>query len=90
MPKTNTVGDENMLQLLFQNYNPDENALKIIRAMEIPGVGCMVQVTTRQNSRDGIRVVTETSTFIPGVTIVEDVNRGHKLVAAWSIAGTDE
>ena len=50
-------------------------------AMDIPGVGCIVQVTTQQRNPDGSYAVSEALTFVPGVKIVDDENNGRKLIA---------
>ena len=49
--------------------------MKSAKAMEIRGVGCVVQVTTQQGDH-----VAEALTFVPGVEIVPDVNGGRKLM----------
>ena len=51
--------------------------MKSAKAMEIDGVGCVVQVTTQQGSN-----VAEALVFVPNATIVDDVNGGRKLVTA--------
>lgn len=68
------VGDGNMYQLLFKAYTKKENWMKSSKAMEIEGVGCVVQVTTQQGDN-----VAEAICFVPGVKIVPDGD-GKKLV----------
>ena len=53
--------------------------MKSSKAMEVSGVGCVVQVTTQQRNPDGSYAVAEALTFVPGVTIVPDDNGGRKL-----------
>jgi nitrate reductase NapAB chaperone NapD len=48
--------------------------MKSTKALEVPNVGCVVQVTTQQGDS-----VAEALTFIPGVEIVDDDNGGRKL-----------
>lgn len=69
------VGNGNMFQLLCKASSEKEKWMKSTKAMEIPGLGCVVQVTTQQ----GIQVA-EAVTFVPGVCIAEDENGGRKLV----------
>jgi hypothetical protein len=51
--------------------------MKSTKAMQIDGVGCVVQVTTQQGDN-----VSEAVTFVPNVKIVSDENGGRKLVQA--------
>ena len=54
-------------------HNSDASGAK---AMEIPGVGCVVQVTTQQGDN-----VAEAVCFVPDVVVVVDIeNEGRKLV----------
>lgn len=79
------IGDENMFRTLSRTRSTSQSWVKTTTAMEIPGVGCLVLVTT-QYGHPGTHsmqyALEETSTFVPGVTITEDVNGGLKLVAA--------
>jgi hypothetical protein len=71
-----TVGNGDMFQLLCKTSSASEDWMKSTKAMEIPGIGCVVQVTTQQTDN-----VAESVCFVPGVKIVEDDNNGRKLVA---------
>ena len=52
--------------------------MKSTKAMQIDGVGCVVQATTQQRNADGSYSVAEALTFVPGVRIVETRNEaGH-------------
>lgn len=71
-----TLGN-NAFKLLFKMASGDgtldegkQSILKIIRAMEIHGVGCLVSVTT--NLWIDSMQVSEALTFVPGVKIVND------------------
>ena len=70
-------GNGDMFQLLSKASSKNEGWMKSTKAMEIPGVGCVVQVTTQQGDN-----VAEALTFVPGATIVpDDANApGRKLV----------
>lgn len=67
-------GDGDMFKLLCKASSKSEGWMKSTKAMEIEGLGCLVQVTTQQGDN-----VAEALQFIPGVTIVEDINNGRKL-----------
>jgi uncharacterized membrane protein len=71
-----SVGNGDLFQLLSKASSQQEEWMKSTKAMEIPGVGCVVQVTTQQ----GIQIA-EAVCFIPGVKIVNDINAGKKLIA---------
>lgn len=70
------VGNGNLFQLLSKASSKQQGWMKSSKAMEIPGVGCVVQVTTQQGDH-----VAEALTFIPGVRIADDENGGRKLIA---------
>lgn len=76
------VGNGDSFSLLCKASSVGEGWMKSTKAMEIPGVGCVVQVTTQQENPDGSYAVAEALSFVPGVTIVEDENDGRKLVKA--------
>ena len=79
VPDINVVGDGDMFRLLCKASSEAEGWMKSTKAMEIPGVGCVVQVTTQQRTRKGGYAVAEAVTFVPGVSIVDDVNGGRRL-----------
>jgi len=64
-------GDGNMFKLLCKASSQKEGWMKSTKAMEIPEVGCVVQVTTQQKGLDGTYSVAEAVTFVPGVKIEE-------------------
>ena len=68
-------GDGDMFQLLCKASSDKEGWMKSTKAMEIPEMGCMVQVTTQQGNN-----VAEAVCFIPDVRIENDINDGRKLV----------
>lgn len=70
------VGNPDQLQLLCKASSKSQGWMKSAKAMEIPGVGCVVQVTTQQGDN-----VAEALTFVPDAMIVDDINNGKKLVA---------
>lgn len=61
-----TWGDGDMFVLLSKAFSINEKWMKSTKAMEIDGVGCVVQVTTQQGDN-----VAEALTFVPNVMILE-------------------
>jgi len=59
-------GDGDMFKLLCKASSEKEGWMKSTKAMEIGGVGCVVQVTTQQGDN-----IAEAVTFVPRVSIVE-------------------
>jgi len=76
------VGNGDMFQLLCKASSQSEGWMKSTKACEIPGTGCLVQVTTQQQNFDGSYAVAEALTFIPSVKISNDKNYGRKLIKA--------
>ena len=70
------VGNGDTFRLLCKASSKSQGWMKSAKAMEIPGWGCLVQVTTQQGDH-----VAEALCPVPGVRIVDDVNGGRKLVA---------
>jgi len=73
------VGDGDMFKLLSKASSEKEGWMKSTKAMEIPKVGCIIQVTTQQRNPDGSYSVAEALTFVDNVKIVYDANSGRKL-----------
>lgn len=59
-----TYGNGDMFKLICKASSVQEDWMKSTKAMEIEGVGCIVQVTTQQGDN-----VAEALTFVPGVAI---------------------
>jgi hypothetical protein len=85
-------GNGDMFQLLCKASSQAQGWMKSTKAMEIPGIGCVVQTTTQQRNPDGSYAVAEAVTFVPGVRIavtgahnggdgVGEVADGRELVA---------
>ena len=70
-------GNGDMFQLLCKASSQMEGWMKSTKAMEIPGFGCVVQVTTQQGNN-----VAEALCFVPGVRIVEDIDTGGRKLDA--------
>jgi len=63
-------GNGDMFKLLSKASSQAEGWMKSTKAMEIPNVGCIVQITTQQGDN-----VAEAAVFVPGVKIKE-INAG--------------
>ena len=79
IPDLLVIGNGDMFRVLCKASSQAEGWMKSTKAMEIPGVGCVVQVTTHQRNHDGTNAVAEAVTFVPGARIVDDLNGGRKL-----------
>lgn len=62
-------GDGDTFKLICKASSQEEGWMKSTKAMEIHGVGCVIQVTTQQRNPDGSYSVAEAITFVPGVEI---------------------
>ena len=70
-------GNGDTFRLICKASSKAEGWLKSTKAMEILGVGCVVQVTTQQGDN-----VSEALCFVPGVEIVESKDgSGYKLAS---------
>lgn len=58
----------NQWVLLCKAWSDTEGWMKSTKAMPVPG-GVVMQVTTQQQSSNGVYAVAEALTFIPGVTL---------------------
>jgi len=70
------VGNGDTFQLICKASSKEQGWMKSTKAMEVPGLGCLVQVTTQQGSN-----VAEALCFVPDCRIEDDVNGGRKVVA---------
>jgi len=61
-------GNGDTFKLISKASSAAEGWMKSTKAMEIPFVGCVIQVTTQQGDN-----VSEAVTFVPGVKIVEKI-----------------
>jgi hypothetical protein len=82
VPDVAVVGNGDLFQLLCKASSKAQGWMKSTKAMEIPGIGCIVQVTTQQQNPDGSYAVAEAVTFVTGVRISEkQPDGGRHLVA---------
>jgi hypothetical protein len=69
VPDLQVFGNGDTFQLICKASSQSEGWMKSTKAMEIPGVGCVVQVTTQQRNPDGSYAVAEAVCFVPNVRI---------------------
>lgn len=67
-------GNGDTFQLICKASSKAEGWMKSTKAMEIPEMGCVVQVTTQQGDQ-----VAEALVFVPGASIKTDADGNRKL-----------
>ena len=73
-----TYGDPNTFELLQEASSESENWAESVKAMEIPGVGCVIWVTSQFSGN-----LAEALTFVPQVRIIPvdgDPANGRRLI----------
>ena len=75
VPDIEVVGNGDTFQLICKASSKDQGWMKSCKAMEIPDLGCVVQVTTQNNDN-----VAEALCFVPGARIRKDA-AGNKVLA---------
>ena len=68
-------GNGDTFKLISKAFSKSENWMKSTKAMQIDGIGCVVQVTTQQGDN-----VAEALTFVPNVKIETIVDQGGNIV----------
>ena len=71
------VGNPDMFRLLCKASSKEQGWMKSTKAMEIPAIGCVVQVTTQQGDN-----VAEALAFVPGVKVTDD-GEGNLNLVSW-------
>lgn len=71
------TGNCDLWQLLSKASSQSQGWMKSSKAMQIDGVGVIVQVTTQQGEH-----VAEAVTFVPNAKVIPDGKGGRKLVRA--------
>lgn len=69
-------GNGDTFKLICKASSQSEGWMKSTKAMEIPNVGCVVQVTTQQGDN-----IAEAVTFVPNVRIHEGKDESGKVVS---------
>ena len=70
-----TYGDGDTFKLICKASSQSEGWMKSTKAMQIDGVGCVIQVTTQQGDN-----VSEALTFVPNTVIVQTKDDGGTIV----------
>lgn len=83
-------GKTDMFKLLSKASSEKEGWMKSTKAMEIPHVGCVVQVTTQQKNPDGSYSVAEALTFVPDAYITQDKDKNGKVTGRSLAPGLTE
>jgi hypothetical protein len=73
-------GNGDTFKLICKASSQEEGWMKSTKAMQIDGVGCVIQVTTQQNEE-----VAEAITFVPGVKIEETIDEATGTVISRKI-----
>lgn len=85
VPDVKFFGDPDDFQLICKASSESEGWMKSTKAMEIPGAGCLVQVTTQQrNEADGSYAIAEALAFVPNCRILSQYELRR------NIAGEDD
>ena len=69
------VGNGDLFRLMSKASSKSEGWMKSTKVLPIPGVGCVLQVTTQQGEN-----VAEALTFIPGVVVAVDTQGNPILI----------
>lgn len=73
------TGNGDLFQLIAKASSAQQGWMKSTKAMQIPGIGCVVQVTTEFRNKEGqVTACAEALTFVPGVTIREQGAENNK------------
>ena len=81
VPDIVVYGNGDLFKLLSKASSQREGWMKSTKVMEIPHVGCLVQVTTQQRNPDSSYAVAEALQFVPGVVLLENA-AGRCLIKA--------
>lgn len=69
-------GDGDTFKLICKASSEEQGWMKSTKAMEVEGVGCVIQITTQQRNFDGSYAIAEALSYIPNVKIEEDAETG--------------
>lgn len=73
-------GNGDTFELICKASSNEQGWMKSTKACEIPGVGCIVQVTTQQKNPDGSYSLAEALTFVPGVILERETDSEGKVI----------
>lgn len=83
VPDIQVFGNGDMWELLCKASSESEGWMKSTKALEIPDLGCIVQVTTQQRNPDGSYAVSEAITFVPGTYIGRYENANKEITGRY-------
>jgi len=66
-------GDGDTFKLISKASSKAEGWMKSTKAMEVPKIGCVIQVTTQQRNSNGTYSIAEAITFVPSCCIQDEV-----------------
>lgn len=69
VPDLQVVGDGDIFQVLSKAWSEEEGWMKSTKALEVKGLGCLIQVTTQQRNPDGSYAVAEALSFVPNTQL---------------------
>ena len=69
-------GDGDTFKLICKASSEAEGWMKSTKAMEIEGIGCVIQVTTQQGDN-----IAEALTFVPNANVLEEHDTNGELIA---------
>jgi len=81
VPDIKVWGDGDTFKLICKASSASEGWMKSTKAMEIPGAGCVVQVTTQQGDH-----VADALTFVPEVEIIDIKDSAGVVVGRYLLA----
>lgn len=74
-------GDGDTFQLISKASSENEGWFKSTKAMEVEGVGCVVQVTTQQRNPDNSYSLDDAVTFVPNCKIERKLNENGEVIS---------
>ena len=75
---TSKIGDPSLWLTICKVKDAANGSVKETKAMTA-GTGCLVQVSSSQRNKDGTYQIAEAVTYVPNVTIIKDIDGGHRL-----------
>ncbi len=80
VPDIEFFGDGDAFKLICKASSQEEGWMKSTKALQIDGLGCLIQVTTQQRNLDGSYAVAEALTFVKDAKIEEPSMGGNSAV----------
>lgn len=76
-------GNGDAFALLCKASSQEQGWMKSTKAMNVPGAGALVQVSTQQRNPDGSYSLAEALTFVPGVEVVAQYGDGEDVIGRY-------